>query len=91
DKTPGERVEAIRRKFILGGHKAAAIGQVQEMYQVILLSDMPKDIVLASGFEYAQSPEKALEMALDKQGDDAQVIVMPSAGSTLPLIQGKNK
>lgn len=85
-KSPKERVEAISRHFVLGGHKAAAIGRIQMNHTVILVSEMEKDIVEACGFTYAENIEKALEMAYKDQGISASIMVMPVAGSTLPRV-----
>jgi len=86
-KSPKERIESIQNKFKLGGHKAAAIGRIQEKYQVILVSDMPRGLVEQIGFTYASDMDQALSLAFETQGMDAKVLLMPSAGSTLPLFK----
>ena len=87
--SPLERVEEIKRAFRLGGHKAAAIGQVQMAYQVILVSDLNQSLVEQIGFYYAKNLQDALEKAYLKQGKQAKVLLMPAAGSTLPLFEAE--
>lgn len=85
--SPQERVNEVKKNFKLGGHKAAAIGQVQMDYHVILVSDLEQNLVEQLGFNYASEIGEALEMAYALQGMDAQVLIMPAAGSILPLVK----
>lgn len=87
--TPEERVIEISRNFRLGGHKAAAIGQIQQKNQVIMVSDLSRETIETIGFEYAESIEEAIGFAIEKQGSDAKVLLMPAAGSTLPLLNAE--
>ncbi|MGI5850128.1 MAG: nickel-dependent lactate racemase [Christensenellales bacterium] len=83
-KSPSDMVEKIQRKFELGGHKAAAIGMVQQKADVYLVSDMDKTFVRSLFFEPFDNVQAALDKAFEKLGDNADVIVMPYGGSTLP-------
>ena len=85
-KTPDQRIEDITKKFVLGGHKAAAIASVQLNHTVILVTELDKEIVESCGFKYAKNLKLALEMAYEEQGDMAKILVMPVAGSTLPIV-----
>ena len=80
--------EDIRREFILGAHKAAAIGAVSLKADIILVSDMDPDIVNSTILHHADSVQEAFDDALGKYGTDASVIVMPYGGSTLPYEEG---
>lgn len=86
-KCPGDMVNKIQQHFELGGHKAAAIGMVQQKVVVYLVSDMDKAFVRSMFFEPVDTVQQALDSALDKIGEDANVIVMPFGGSTLPFIE----
>lgn len=84
NKSPKERVKDISEDFILGGHKAAAIGQIQLNHTIIMVTDLRKEVVESCGFKYAIDLEGAVRMAFEEQGQSAKILVMPTAGSTLP-------
>lgn len=77
-------VERIEKEFVLGGHKAAAIGLVQEKAQIYMVSEMDKDLVESMFMEDFDNVQDAYNQALEVKGEDAKAIIMPNAGSTLP-------
>lgn len=85
--SPQVMIRQIEQKFELGGHKAAAIGMVQEWCNVYLVSEMNDEFVKSLFFSPYSSAQEALDEALQKLGDDANVIVMPFGGSTLPVVK----
>lgn len=85
-KGPHDLVERIQTEFKLGGHKAAAIAMVLEKARVFLVSNMEPDFVRGIFLEPYADMESALKEAFAAMGEDAQVIVMPVAGSTLPKL-----
>lgn len=85
-ETPCSMVKKIKEQFELGGHKAAAIGMVQQKADIYLVSSMDKAFVGSLHFTPFASIQNALDAALDARGKDANVIVMPYGGSTLPVI-----
>lgn len=86
-KTPQEILERISREFCIGGHKAAAFAKVLVQTQILLVSELPESLVRAAMMEPAASIQEALELALERLGQDASVLVMPFGGSTLPQVQ----
>lgn len=85
-QSPADMVKKIQQKFELGGHKAAAIGMVQQIADVYLVSGMEKqavDSMFFTPFDYAQ---RAVDAALSIKGEDAEIIIIPFGGSTLPCI-----
>ena len=86
---PEDLITRIGREFRLGGHKAAAIAQILRYADIKLVSEMDDDFVRSIFMEPCSSLEQAFEEALQKQGKDASVIVMPYGGSTLPVLRGK--
>lgn len=88
---PEEMVEEIQRNFVLGGHKAAAIGLVMEKAKVMLVSDMEDDFVRRLFMEPCTDIQSALNDALAEQGTHAVVHLMPIGGSTLPIIENNSK
>lgn len=86
-RRPHDLVERIRREFVLGGHKAAAIAQVLETAEIYLVSDLAPDFVKTLFMTPFATAQEAYAAALAKLGRDAKVLVMPYAGSTLPIVQ----
>ena len=82
-----DMIPHIRRDFILGGHKAAAIALVLQKVQIMLVSDLDDDFVRRVFMEPMPTVDAALKEAYNRLGGDAKVIVMPYGGSTLPCIE----
>lgn len=85
--TPESLIEEIRRNFQLGGHKAAAIALILKKADVFLVSEMQPEFVQDMFMHPYPSIQEALEAAFAKLGRDASVLVMPFAGSTLPIVK----
>lgn len=85
--TPDSLIERIERDFQLGGHKAAAIALILKKADVYLVSDMQPAFVRDIFMHPYPSVQEALESAFAKLGRDASVLVMPFAGSTLPIVK----
>lgn len=81
-----DMIDHIRREFVLGGHKAAAIAMILERARILLISDLPDDLVRSIFLEPCHSIDEALAEAYKTLGEDAKAIVMPYGGSTLPVL-----
>ncbi len=81
-----DMIPHIRRDFILGGHKAAAIALVLEKASIMLVSDLEDDFARSVFMEPQPTVQDALAQAYARLGADAKVIVMPYGGSTLPCM-----
>ncbi|MCD8254520.1 MAG: nickel-dependent lactate racemase [Oscillospiraceae bacterium] len=81
---PSDLTERIARDFKLGGHKAAAIAMVLERADIYLVSDLPDDTVKSIFMQPFADVQSALDAAFAALGKDAEVIIMPYGGSTLP-------
>ena len=81
-------IERIEKDFKLGGHKAAAIAMVLKNAEVVLVSDMYTDTVKSIFMKPYKSVQQALCYALEKHGDNAEIIIIPSGGSVLPFYTG---
>lgn len=86
-KNPHEPVEWIQKEFVLGAHKAAVICMVLERVKVYLISAMDDEFVKGIFFNPVKSVQEALEKAFAEYGDDAKVLVLPFANSTLPYVK----
>lgn len=85
NKSVDEMIQDISEKFLLGAHKAAAIAMVLKRASVYLVSQLEEETVERIGFTHFDSPQSALDHALSLLAEDATVLVMPYAGSTLPF------
>ena len=83
--SPGSLTERINRHFVLGGHKAAAIGMVLQNADIDLVSEMDDDLVRSMCMTPRRSAQEALDDAFMKYGPDATGIAMPFGGATLPM------
>lgn len=86
--TPDQLVQRIKDRFVLGGHKAAAIALAMKKADIYLVSSFAESQVRSMGFHPYSSVEDAVAAALQRFGDDANVAVMPHGGSTVPQIIG---
>lgn len=85
-ESPDDLVSKIRKKFVLGGHKAAAIGMVLQKADIYLVSHMDPQNVTRSFMKPYTSAQKAFDDAIAKLGGKANVITMPYGGSVLPRL-----
>ncbi len=82
---PDDLLCRIQREFVLGGHKAAAIGAVEKRARVRIVSDLPDDTALCCGMTPHSSAQAAMEAALSQAGSGATVLILPQGGSVLPV------
>lgn len=83
---PEDLINRVKKKFELGGHKAAAIAMVLEKSRVFLVSEMDEDLVRKIFLEPYNSVQKAYEDALKIIGNNARVYLIPNGGSVLPVV-----
>lgn len=79
-----EIIESIRKQFVLGGHKAAAIARVIKRATVTLVSAMDPELVRQCKMVPAVTLDYAFAAAMARHGEEARVLVMPYSGSTVP-------
>ncbi len=83
--TPDQMIRETRENFKLGGHKAAAIAMILKKASIFMVSDLDKDTVNKIGFRPFDTVQEALDAAIDELGEDSKVLLLPLAGSTLPI------
>lgn len=86
-KEPNDLIVRVRKRFQLGGHKAAAIAMVLEKCDIYLVSDMDDEMVRNCFLTPAHSAQEAYDAAVRKLGPKAKVLAMPYGGSTLPKVE----
>ena len=87
-ETPEQVMDRIARRFILGGHKAAAIASVQLRAEVYLVSAMGVLLQDACGVVGFSNLDNALQAAMEKVGVHPSVAVLPHGSSTFPIPDG---
>ena len=84
--SPEEVLDRIQQKFVIGGHKAAAIAAVLRRATVYLVSAISPDSVRDCGLIPFANLREAMQAAFDEMGRGAEIIVMPNGGSILPVV-----
>ena len=74
---PDDLVQRIRREFVLGGHKAAAIAALLTRVDLFVVSDLPHDMVTGMHMTPFATVDDAVATALARCGDGARVLVVP--------------
>ena len=87
--TPDEMIENIKKKFMLGAHKAAAVAMVMKKADIYLVSELDGAFVEKMGFKPFESLDAAYAAAIARHGENASVYIMPYGGSTLPIYEGE--
>ncbi|RQD72304.1 MAG: nickel-dependent lactate racemase [Tindallia sp. MSAO_Bac2] len=86
-ESPQDLIDRLKREFMLGGHKAAAIAKVVNKATVMFVTSMSHENAEQMYFVHCSSIREALEKALEKHGPEASVLVIPQGGSILPFVE----
>jgi len=65
-------IERLKKKFILGGHKAYSIAKLTKEVEVILISSLPQDKVRKLFFIPMKNISQSIEYVQDKHGQNFQ-------------------
>jgi len=84
-RSPEAVLDRIQRKFVLGGHKAAAIASILRQARVYLVSALQAESVQRCGMVAFDDLGTAMEAALRELGSDANIVVLPQGASVLPV------
>jgi len=84
--TPDDIIKRLKKKFVLGGHKAYSIARVAKEVEVILISSLPQDKVRKLFFIPMENITQALNYVKEKHGEDFKAYVLPSGNTVLPLL-----
>lgn len=89
--TVDEILERIQRDFQVGGHKAASFAKTLKKAEIYLVSGLKDELVRDIFMTPFASVQEAYCHALERAGKEAEVIVMPYGGSTLPVVRGEEE
>ena len=84
---PDDILERFASGFELGGHKAYSLARVVKDKEVVLVSGLDDDTVKKLFFTPAKDLEEALQHVLDKHGPGYKCIIMPKAGTIVPVME----
>ena len=86
-KSPDDVLMRFSSGFELGGHKAYSLAKVSKNKEIVLVSGLDDDIVRKMFLTPAKDLEQALQYVRAKHGPDHKCIVMPKAGTIVPLLE----
>jgi len=84
--TPDDIINRLKRKFVLGGHKAYAIVRVTKEVEVILISSLPLKKIQKLFCTPMENITQALNYVKEKHGEDFQVYILPSGNTVVPQL-----
>jgi len=83
--TADEILTRIQKRFVLGGHKAAAIARVLQRASVFLVSSLPPTLVRDCGLIPFSDLDLALCAALDNFDQSPIMTVLPTGAAVIPV------
>ena len=79
--------ERFGKEYEFGGHKAAFLAKESLEHHLILVSALPSKRAEMCFFSPAKSLQQALELARERQGKGARMLVMPHGNLTLAVAE----
>ena len=79
-------INRLKKKFVLGGHKAYSIARVAKEVEVLLISSLPPDKVRKLFFIPMENIAQALNYVKEKHGEDFKAYILPSGNTVLPQL-----
>ena len=79
--------ERFGREYEFGGHKAAFLAKESLEHHLILVSALPSERAEMCFFSPAKTLQQALELARERQGKGARMLVMPHGNLTLAVAE----
>ena len=83
---PNYIINRLKKKFVLGGHKAYAIVRVTKDIKVILISSLPVQKVQKLFCISMKDINQALNYVKEKYGRDYQCYILPSGNAVFPKL-----
>lgn len=85
--SPEKWIQELQEKFILGRHKISRIAGIHLKKEIYMVSDLPQGVKERLFFPSFDTIGAAFQQAVNVQGREAQVLVMPYGISTLPVVE----
>ncbi|MBU4227224.1 nickel-dependent lactate racemase, partial [bacterium] len=82
---PDDIIKRLKKKFVLGGHKAYSIAKLAKEVEVIFVSSLPSEKIRKLFFIPMENISQALNYVQDKYGENFQAYILPSGNTVLPF------
>lgn len=83
---PEDNIERIKKKFLIGGHKAFAISKVAAAKDVILISALSKEKTENMFLKKLSDLDAAVKYLEEKYNGDYKTYIMPQGSLTVPTL-----
>lgn len=83
---PEDNVKRIKEKFVIGGHKAFAISKVAKEKEIILISELSRELTEKMFIKKKDSLQAAVDYIEEKYDGDYSCIVLPQGSLTVPVV-----
>ncbi|CCU81028.1 hypothetical protein HSACCH_02521 [Halanaerobium saccharolyticum subsp. saccharolyticum DSM 6643] len=84
---PEANIERIKKKFLIGGHKAFAISKVAAEKEIILISSLSREQTENIFAKKMNSIQEAVDYLEEKYGADYSTYILPQGSLTVPVIE----
>lgn len=82
---PDDIIKRLKKKFVLGGHKAYSIAKLVKEVEVISISSLPPEKIRKLFFISMENITQALNYVKEKHGEDFKAYILPSGNTVLPF------
>jgi nickel-dependent lactate racemase len=86
--SPGDALDRIEKKFVLGWHKAAKMAEIGLWAQTWAVTDLDPELLRSIFIRPFMSLQEAIDTALAEKGRDAEVLVLLDGSLTIPSVRG---
>ena len=76
----------LKKRFVLGGHKAYAIARVAKEVEIILISSLCEEKAKKLFMKPTEDIDSAIDSVRKKHGDNFKSYILPSGNTVVPII-----
>ncbi len=84
---PADNIARIKKKFLIGGHKAFAISKVAAEKEIILISNLSRERTENIFAKKMETIQKAVDYLETKYQGDYSAYIMPQGSLTVPVVK----
>jgi len=79
-------INRLKKKFVLGGHKAYSVARVAKEVDILLISDLPPNKVRKLFCIPMENIIRALDFVKEKHGEDFKAYILPLGNTVVPQL-----
>jgi nickel-dependent lactate racemase len=83
---PEDNISRIKKKFLIGGHKAFAISKVAAEKEIILISSLSREQTENIFAKKMDTIQEAVDYLAEKHREEYSVYLMPQGSLTVPIL-----